>query len=183
MTEQTVNQARMKIAIPSLIVIVLLGGLFYSALDKPEQTLVPSQRVNKPIPPFTAEVLFEQREVNLSELKGDYYLLNFWGSWCPTCYQEHPYLMTLKQQGIKIIGVNYKDTEQGASKFLTQQGNPYAFSVFDPKGRLAIEMGITAAPETFLVSPEGNVLYHRVGDMNESIFKQAIKPLIEQGVL
>ncbi len=173
------NQSSLnKIAIPLFIVVLLLGGLFFTSLDR-EKHLVPSMRSHKPLPEFSAPVLFQNIEMNSKDIRGEYWLLNFWGSWCTTCYAEHPYLMSLKQSGMKIIGVNYKDSESGANKFLTSQGNPYEFSFFDPKGRLAIEMGITAAPETFLISPDGEVLYHRVGELNESVFNKFMRPLIQ----
>jgi cytochrome c biogenesis protein CcmG/thiol:disulfide interchange protein DsbE len=166
------------LAIPLFIVVILLLGLFASALYE-EKQLVPSMRSKKPLPEFSARVLFEERVASSTELRGDFFLLNFWGSWCPTCHVEHPYLLQLKQQGIKIIGVNYKDTEADAAGFLSNKGNPYEFSFFDPKGHIAIEMGITAAPETFLISPEGTVLFHRIGEMNERVFNTQIKPLME----
>jgi cytochrome c biogenesis protein CcmG/thiol:disulfide interchange protein DsbE len=172
------NKTLKTLALPLFLVVALLLGLFASALYE-EKQLVPSMRANKPLPEFSAKVLFSDRIAHSTELRGNYFLLNFWGSWCPTCHVEHPYLMQLKQQGIKIIGVNYKDSESNAAEFLSNKGNPYEFSFFDPKGHIAIEMGITAAPETFLISPEGEVIFHRVGEMNERVFVHQIKPLME----
>ncbi len=172
------KQTLRTLALPLFIVVLLFLGLFASALFD-DKELVPSMRSNKPLPEFNARVLFEERTAKSSEIRGEYWLLNFWGSWCPTCYVEHPYLMELKQRGVKIIGVNYKDTEAEAARFLNELGNPYEFSFFDPKGRIAIEMGITAAPETFLISPDGKVLFHRIGDMNERVYNTSFKPLME----
>lgn len=173
------SNASAKLILPLLIVVSLLGGLFYSALNK-EKQLVPSMRSDKPLPEFSAKALLGTQQLNSKDIRGEYWLLNFWGSWCPTCYVEHPFLMKLKEQGVTIIGVNYKDTEQDAKHFLETQGNPYKFSFFDPKGYIAIDMGITAAPETFLISPEGKVLFHRVGEMNERVYNSAILPLINR---
>ncbi|NVJ62323.1 MAG: DsbE family thiol:disulfide interchange protein [Gammaproteobacteria bacterium] len=167
-----------KMAIPALIVVALLFGLFFFSLQE-DKPLVPSMRENKPLPPFSSKQLFGQEVISSEELKGDYYLLNFWGSWCPTCYVEHPYLMTLKDQGVRIIGVNYRDTEDKAKSFLERMGDPYEYSFFDPKGKIAIEMGITAAPETFLISPDGKVLFHRIGEMNSQVFEAAFLPLMK----
>ncbi len=178
MKEQS-NAGFKALVIPLVIIVVLLGALFFGSLFH-EKNLVPSMRKDKPLPEYSAKVLFEDRVLNTKELRGEYYLLNFWGSWCPTCYVEHPYLMKLKSQGIKIIGVNYKDTESDALRFLNTNGNPYAFSFYDPKGRFAIEMGITAAPETFLISPDGYVLFHRVGEMHEKLFTEQLLPLMKK---
>ncbi|WMS88151.1 DsbE family thiol:disulfide interchange protein [Pleionea litopenaei] len=174
----TTNKRIVTYAIPLLIIVVLLGGLFMSALfdDKPD---VPSMRENKPLPSFSAKKLFSDQTIHSNDIRGQYWLLNVWGSWCPTCYLEHPYLMELEKQGVTIVGVNYRDTESDARRFLEQRGNPYQFSFFDPKGHIAIELGITAAPETFLISPDGQVLFHRIGAMDEKVFNSAFKPLME----
>lgn len=175
------NQNSMKqMAIPLFIVVALLFGLFGWSLYS-DKELVPKMREHKPLPEFSSKKLFSEEVINSKDIRGDYWMLNFWGSWCPTCYVEHPYLMQLKSQGVAIIGVNYKDTEQDAKRFLDSQGNPYQYSFFDPKGRIAIEMGVTAAPETFVIAPDGKVVYHRIGEMTPEIFTQQILPLMQEG--
>ncbi len=171
---------RLQIALPIGIVLLLLGGLFFFSLS--HKTQAPSMRVAKPLPIFESADLYTDEKRSSESIRGSFYLLNFWGSWCPTCYAEHPYLMELKQQGVPIIGVNYKDSKKDAFKFLDAKGNPYIYSFFDPKGYIAIEMGITAAPETFVISPDGQVVYHRIGEFTKAIFEQDVKPLIEGGI-
>ncbi|NVJ50807.1 MAG: DsbE family thiol:disulfide interchange protein [Gammaproteobacteria bacterium] len=165
-------------AVPVIILFVLLAGFFINALfdDKPE---LPSMRQNKPLPDFSARKLLSQEVIHSKDIRGQYWLLNVWGSWCPTCYLEHPYLMELAADGVMIVGVNYKDNQEDAIKFLNQRGNPYQFSFFDPKGHIAIDLGISAAPETFLISPSGEVVFHRIGAMDKNIYENIFLPLME----
>ena len=84
-------------------------------------------------------------------------------SWCITCRVEHPFLMNLKNQGIKIIGLNYKDERSDAIQWLDKYGNPYEITVHDLKGSLAFDLGVTGAPETFLKS-NGKIVAHYQGE-------------------
>ena len=78
-------------------------------------------------------------------------VLNVWASWCITCLVEHPFLTKLSEQNIQIIGLNYKDSDLKANAWLKKHGNPYLFSIYDPRGDLAFELGVTGAPESYLI--------------------------------
>ena len=78
-------------------------------------------------------------------------LINVWASWCITCLVEHPFLTKLSNNDIEIIGLNYKDTDTKANAWLEKHGNPYLFSMYDPRGDLAFDLGVTGAPESYLL--------------------------------
>ena len=71
-------------------------------------------------------------------------LVNVWASWCITCLVEHPFLTKLSNNDIEIIGLNYKDTDAKANAWLEKHGNPYLFSMYDPRGDLAFDLGVSA---------------------------------------
>ena len=87
---------------------------------------------------------------NIKEFNG-ISLLNVWASWCITCLVEHPFLTQLSNNNIKLIGLNYKDSQIKAKQWLRKRGDPYLFSIYDPRGDLAFDLGVTGAPETFLI--------------------------------
>ena len=130
------------------------------------------------IPKFQLENLENTKLIDNDEIKGSF-ILNVWASWCITCRVEHPFLMNLKNQGIKIIGLNYKDERSDAIQWLDKYGNPYEIIVHDLKGSLALDLGVTGAPETFLVS-NGKVVAHYQGEVNDAVWSNVFLPIIKE---
>ena len=129
------------------------------------------------IPKFELKVLDNSMTVDNELLDGDY-VLNVWASWCITCIIEHPYLTSLSKNGIPVIGLNYKDEEEDALIWLKKYGNPYQTILHDYKGNLALDLGVTGAPETFLIS-DGKVVAHYQGEVNDQIWNDVFLPIIK----
>ena len=106
-------------------------------------------------------------------------VLNVWASWCITCRVEHPFLTKLSDQNFKIIGLNYKDSDLKANAWLKKHGNPYLFSIYDPRGDLAFELGVTGAPESYLIV-NNQVLGHIQGEMDQRKWDTIFLPLIQK---
>ena len=128
-------------------------------------------------PKFELETLTGEKIFN-SRIEGNDLLLNVWASCCITCRVEHPYLMNLKRQGIPILGLNYKDEREDAIEWLNKYGNPYEDNIYDYKGSLALDLGVTGAPETFLII-NGQVVAHYQGEVNEMVWNEVFVPAIE----
>lgn len=162
-----------------LLLFVLLVGLFLRGMQIDPHEL-PSQIIGREVPSFSLPSLHDANvTVTPATLTGKPYLLNVWATWCPTCYVEHPYLLQLQQQGIRIIGINYKDDVEKAKSYLQRLGNPYEVVLID-EGRLGVDLGVYGAPETFLISADGKVLWRRAGDMNEHIWNTEFLPLMQE---
>ncbi len=153
-------------AIPLLLFIVL-AGLLYSGLGK-DTRFVPSPLVGKPAPRFDLpDLLDSSQRVSAESLRGRTYLLNVWGSWCVACAQEHPVLMRLAASGrLPIIGLNWKDDPEAAVAMLRRGGDPYAAIAVDASGRTAIDFGVIAAPESFLIDGNGQIIYKHTGPID-----------------
>lgn len=115
-----------------------------------------------------------------SALIGKPLLLNVWATWCPTCRAEHRFLNMLAAQGVRIVGMNYKDDRVKAVDWLKELGNPYAMSLFDGNGMLGLDLGVYGAPETFLIDGRGIICYRHAGDLNMQVWQETLKPLWEQ---
>jgi cytochrome c biogenesis protein CcmG/thiol:disulfide interchange protein DsbE len=138
---------------------------------------LPSALLDKPLPEFSLPKLQKPDEVvTQNDLKGQVLLLNVWGSWCPACKVEHPYLVRLARQGINIVGVNYKDERPDALKWLERLEDPYLYSVEDADGRLGLDLGVYGAPETFLVDKKGVIRYKHIGIVDERVWKEDLQP-------
>ena len=106
-------------------------------------------------------------------------LVNVWASWCITCLVEHPFLTKLSDENIKIVGLNYKDSSTKANAWLQKNGNPYIFSIYDPRGDLAFDLGVTGAPESFLLI-DNQVIAHIQGEMTQRKWETIFYPLINK---
>lgn len=153
------------------LIFALLVGVFLSQLGKDAQYM-PSALVGKSLPEFSLVELASDKVMTKASLNSGSYLINFWGTWCPACSYEHPYLMKLADQGIKIIGIDYKDDTQEAIKWLQEKGNPYVHVLLDETGTFGVDMGVTGAPETFVVNAEGIVTYRHQGIVNEQVWQE-----------
>ncbi|PID41972.1 MAG: DsbE family thiol:disulfide interchange protein [Proteobacteria bacterium] len=134
----------------------------------------------KPFPEFRLPALSDaNRMVTVTDFPEGPFLLNVWATWCPSCQEEHPYLNQLAQsRDVPIVGLNYKDQRQAARAWLSRLGNPYRLNVFDQEGVLGFDLGVYGAPETFVISADRKVVYRHVGVVNEKVWQQTLKPLM-----
>ncbi|PMV37985.1 redoxin family protein, partial [Pseudomonas sp. FW305-3-2-15-C-LB1] len=68
-----------------------------------------------------------------AEVKGPT-LVNFFASWCVPCVTEQSALLALKAQGVRIVGVAYKDKPAATRAFLDRLGDPFAVVLTDTSG-------------------------------------------------
>jgi cytochrome c biogenesis protein CcmG/thiol:disulfide interchange protein DsbE len=158
----------------ALLVVVLAVGIRQS----PDKDLIPSPLIGKPAPAFSLPSLTEPgRRVSSAQFRGHWYLLNVWGTWCVSCREEHPMLLRIKQLGlIPLVGLDWKDDRNDALSFLKDAGDPYQSIAVDHDGSEAIMWGVYGAPETFLVNPQGIVIYKCIGPITEQAWEQQILP-------
>jgi cytochrome c biogenesis protein CcmG, thiol:disulfide interchange protein DsbE len=170
----------LKYLIPIGLFAVLVGFLYFG-LGRDKQTL-PSPFIGKPAPLFELPRLDDpSKTFSNRELAGKPYVLNIWGTWCPGCRMEHGALMEIARRGeVPLVGVDWNDERERALSWLQQLGDPYTVNAFDGEGRVAIDWGAYAAPETFLVSADGKVLKKLAGPMTMEIWEQEFVPLLRE---
>ena len=90
-------------------------------------------------------------------------------------------LMQISRSGVvPIYGINWRDAPGAGAAWLERHGNPYTRVGDDPYGRLAVDLGITGAPETFLLDRDGRVRYRHVGVITEEDWRETIRPMIQE---
>lgn len=162
-----------------LVGVLALVVLFFLTLDRENKDALPSPLIGQAFPAFDMVALESGAAVTAEDLKGQKLLVNVWATWCPTCKAEHAFLNKLAdQQGIRIIGINYKDEDIKARQWLESFGNPYELNVSDPDGKLGLELGVYGAPETFLVDANGVIRGKHIGDLNTEVWKK-LQPQFE----
>ena len=106
-------------------------------------------------------------------------LVNFFASWCVPCVIEAPVLGDLKEAGIPIWGIAYKDKVAAAETFLERQGNPYMRLARDEPGRVAIDWGVYGVPETYFVDRTGIVRWRWAGPLTPDSVTRELNPLLQ----
>lgn len=161
------------------LALLLLAGVLMSGRGNREAIVSPL--LGKPAPEFTLPVFGQpDRTVSRNGLLGKPYLLNVWGSWCPACRDEHPYITEIARSGrVRVIGYDYKDDPEEAQRWLEQFGNPYELVLVDADGLAALDWGIYGAPETFLVDGTGVVRWKHVGPIDRKVIEESLWPALE----
>ncbi len=165
------------VAVIALIVFLVIG------LTRGDPRALPSPYIGKPAPKFELPKLKDPSvTVGSEDLAGQVALVNVWATWCVQCRAEHQFLLDLEAKGdIPIYGINWRDTRPEALRWLQQLGDPYIASGFDVDGVVGIDWGVYGAPESFLVSADGVVLYKQLGPLNWQIWERDFVPLIASG--
>lgn len=141
---------------------------------------IPSVLVGKQMPQFALQpVMPGTKGLVTADLKGHVSLVNVFGSWCGVCAQEHPMLMDLAaEHAVAIYGIDWKDDPADGAQWLRQRGNPYQSVGNDEEGRTALDLGVTGAPETFVVDRRGRIRYKQIGAITDDVWNQTLKPMI-----
>ncbi|MDI1351334.1 MAG: DsbE family thiol:disulfide interchange protein [bacterium] len=165
--------------IPVILFVVLSIFLWRGLSLDPQH--IPSAQIGRAVPKFTLPVLAHPESMFHSKsLRGQVVLLNVWASWCGACMEEQVFMLQLAREGIPIYGLNYKDDEEDAMQWLGQWGNPFKVIMNDKEGRVAIDLGVYGAPETFIIDKKGIIRYRHVGIMNQDIWSKEMAPLMSQ---
>ncbi len=171
------SQIRIWFLIP-LIIFAAFIVMLYFRLGQPTE-IVTNTALERPVPAFELPLLSDTSRIMTNDnLPDQPFLMNIWGSWCPTCIIEHPFLMQLEERGVNLVGVNYKDDIGDALGYLNRGGDPFSMSIQDLSGQFALDLGLTGAPETFVVDGEGIIRQHIVGEINESNWQNRITPCL-----
>lgn len=160
-----------------------LAVLFYVGMFREDPQGLPSTRIGQAAPAITQTALEGYPALEPGALAtGEVTLVNFWASWCPPCRAEHPKLLELEAQGMRIVGVNFKDQPEDALKYLSEADSPFIAVPFDPEGRTAIDWGVTAPPETFIVDGDGTVLFRFAGPLVGSDYENRFAPKLKDAL-
>ncbi len=157
-----------------------LATLFYVGMFREDKDTLPSAREGQPAPPVVMTQLPGKTPFDDASLRdGNVKLVNYWASWCAPCRVEHPNLETLADEGVTILGINYKDNPANALSFLEELGDPYAAIGADATGRMALDWGVYGVPETYVIDGDGTIVLRFAGPITERVLNSTIRPAIE----
>ena len=168
-----------------IVVIVLVAIITVLALGfRRDPRDIKSAAVGKPAPAFTLELLDGPGQLSLVDYQGKVVILNFWASWCVPCKQENPALAAVWERyrasaDFVMIGIVYQDSVDAARDYTHRMGNAWP-SVLDPDGRTAFAYGVFGSPETFFITPDGQVAGRHVGAIDQTRLINGIEAIRRQ---
>ena len=163
-----------------LAIFVVIAAFFFVGLGMNPND-VPSALIGRRVPTFSLPSVTDPTDVVSTEtLAGRVSLVNVWGTWCVECRHEHGFLVELARAGMPIYGLNVRDERPAAIDWLTQLGNPYVSSGFDPDNKAGIEWGVTGAPETFLIGSDGTILHKHISPLTPRVWQRDFLPLLRK---
>jgi thiol-disulfide isomerase/thioredoxin len=154
-----------------LIILVVAAGLFTVAK---QFYMKPSMDDGEKAPDFVA-VSPTNFGFKLSDLKGKYVLLDFWGSWCGPCIAEAPELIALQEkygaskfkdaEGFTIVGVAIEKDRQRWVAAIERLGLTWPYQAIDPVSNfrffdspIANDYGVKQLPTKFLIGPDRKIV-------------------------
>ena len=150
-------------------------GAFVLLLVLAKQPDSRSAVVGRPAPSYDRgfDTLDGTGQVRLADFRGRYVVLNFFASWCVPCEKEHPELVRFQQRhapvgDAAVVQVLYNDKPGPARQFFRDRGQGGWPVLIDEEGQFALDYGVTGPPETFLIDPQGNVLYAAKGAIDQA---------------
>jgi len=177
--------------IPLILFFALCIFLYKGLFSDP--TVRESEALLKPFPQFSLPDLNDATIVHTNNLFAEEVtLVNVWGVWCITCAIELPYLTALSDQGLRVVGLYYDQdidpdfgtktinrVRQEVIQTTNKYGNPFDYNIFDVYRDTELDLGVTGAPESFLVDQQGIIRVHHLGDINPRVWRNKFAPALE----
>jgi cytochrome c biogenesis protein CcmG/thiol:disulfide interchange protein DsbE len=171
-------RARWLSTVPLFLLLALAVYFAFGLTQDPR--LLTSVLIDKPLPAFDLPKFGQSgARVKSSDFNGRVSLVNVFASWCIACRAEHPVLLKLAADSrMTIVGLAWKDKPEALTAWLEELGNPYAAIADDATGRTAIDLGVTGAPETFVVDKQGRIRFKQVGVIDEVVWAETLEPMV-----
>ena len=164
-------------------------GLVWVLANAPSATtrVTRSPLVGRPVPDVAGTTVDGDR-FDLTELRGQWVLVNVFATWCVPCREEHPHLVrfddTHRRLGdASVVGLVFDDDPAAVRAFREAEGGDWPM-LSDPDGRIAVNLGVTGVPESFLITPDGIVAAKITGgvrfDQLEALLDQIRNPSVPE---
>lgn len=166
--------------LPIAAFIILLALLGFGLTNDPRD--IPSPLVNKHVPEFSLPALYSpEKKISPDDMKGKVWMLNVFASWCVSCRAEHAVVSQfVKESGLAVIGLNYKDESPDAKGWLAEHGNPYTAIAVDLDGRVGIDWGVYGVPESYLIDKKGIIRHKFTGPITPQIVNEILNPMLKE---
>lgn len=169
---------RLLFLLPGALFAAVIGAFMLGLRHDPSH--ITSVLIDKPLPEFALPAVRNNQGLASADFKGEPMLLNVFASWCVSCREEHELLLQLKQKGVVIQGLDWKDDASDGARYLAENGDPYIKAGNDASGRTGIDLGVAGVPETFVVDAKGRVRYKFIGPIDADDWQNTLKPMLQR---
>ncbi|GAA0444048.1 thiol-disulfide oxidoreductase ResA [Lentibacillus halophilus] len=157
------NKKKNRLIFRSIVLAVLLVAVIYALVSNLTKDTT-DVSVGSQAPDFKLEQINKNNEldtVRLSDYEGKGVMLNFWGTWCPPCKKEMPYMESLypeyKKKGVEIIAVNLDRTTFVVDKFINEYDLTFPVP-HDSNKEVRNAYQVEPLPTTFFIDPDGKIV-------------------------
>jgi cytochrome c biogenesis protein CcmG/thiol:disulfide interchange protein DsbE len=162
----------------TVVLAVVLASRFGS-----DPSLVDSPLLGKPAPDFDLPGLDGSEGTELSSLRGEIVVLNFFASWCLECREEHDDLVATSDsfagQDVQFVQIAYQEQATETLSYLDQAGSSATTHYLaDPGSRTAIAYGVFGIPETFFIDADGIVVGKIIGESDALVLGATIDSIM-----
>lgn len=165
------------------VIFAALAGAFYFGMMQNNPNDMPTAFQDRAAPVVPTTGLEGVRLLTDADLRsGQVTVVNFWATWCPPCRAEHPVLLQMAAEGVRVAGINIMDNDANAIAYLAEEGNPFLGVATDPQGRNRVEWGVTAPPETFIIRGDGTVAFRFIGPLIGTDYENRFKPALAEAL-
>jgi len=165
--------ARKVAAVVGVIVLAMIALLARGGVG--ERAEAANSLLGERVPLMVGDAV-DGRDYDIDDFRGEWVLVNFFGTWCPPCVAEHPELVELEQWGIEndrlsLVSVAFNDNPADVQRFFDDFGGEWP--VLDD-ANLSVAFEISNVPESFLIAPSGLVVQHFIGGIVAGDVQQSI---------
>ncbi|MEH7086201.1 thiol-disulfide oxidoreductase ResA [Neobacillus drentensis] len=170
-----------RLVMRSVILLLLGAAVVYTLYANFTKDTKQKVAVGAQAPDF-ALVDMQGKKHKLSDYRGQGVFLNFWGTWCPPCKKEMPYINNqyhqYKDKGVQVLTVDIQESELAVNQFAERLKLDFPIMI-DTDKEVMNTYGIDPLPATFLINKNGEVVDYYTGELTEEKvreFMEKIKP-------
>jgi cytochrome c biogenesis protein CcmG/thiol:disulfide interchange protein DsbE len=88
--------------------------------------------------------------------------------------------VTELSRSVPVVGINYKDKHEDATRWLARNGNSYAMVLVDREGKVGLDYGVYGVPESYVIDKEGVIRYKQIGPITPEALRDVLLPLVKK---